>query len=158
MDWLRWVFETEAYRYTCLREESSLRLGYALSDGTIALAYLLIAAGVLWLAMRRKHAPYRIVPFFFAAFIFLCGGTHVLKVLMLYWPAYNLSLVWNYATGAVSMTALGVFFLLLPKLAQVRSTEEAMRGLDSESAIAGVKRAADALRKRSEGRPDERAG
>ena len=117
----------------CLLWEPGLIWLYALSDVGIAIAYFTIPLGLVVFARRRKDFVFRPVLWLFAAFILLCGATHVLDVVTLWVPAYGLEGVAKAATAVVSLvTAVAVWRLMplalnLPSPRQMHAADVALR-------------------------------
>jgi hypothetical protein len=88
---------------------------YIASNAAIALAYFAIPAVLLafrarWFGKSRARTW---VFCLFAAFIFLCGGGHLVDgVGSFVWPAYRLFAVWHALTAVVSVATACVLPLL----------------------------------------------
>lgn len=89
----------------CLNWESGLVVWHAISDGLIALAYLVISTTLLILKIRGKliGTVAQEFGYLFALFIFLCGTTHIFDILVIWWPIYYWQLGFKAATAVVSM-------------------------------------------------------
>ncbi len=132
-----WLFDSSGLtpHGFCLLWEPGLIWTYALSDTVIGLAYFSIPV-----ARRRGDLVFRPVLWLFAAFILLCGATHWLDLLTLWFPAYGLEGVVKAATAAASLfTAVALWQLLpralaLPSPAQFRQANEAL--LESQARLA----------------------
>ena len=76
--------------------------------------------------LRRKaqSLPYRYMFQLFAAFIWACGLTHILKVWTLWQPAYWLEAGVDVVTALLSLTTAMLLFPLIPKALALRSPEE----------------------------------
>jgi len=117
----------------CLLWEPGLLWTYAISDLSIALAYFTIPAVLTVIAKKRRDLIFRPILWLFAAFILLCGTTHVLDVTTLWVPAYGLEAVLKVLTAIVSVaTAFALWQLLpsvlaLPSPAQLRRVNTALR-------------------------------
>ena len=74
----------------CLLWQPGLIWTYALSDAGIGLAYFSIPLALGVIARRRKDLVFRPFLLLFAVFIFLCGATHLLDVVTLWWQASRL--------------------------------------------------------------------
>jgi hypothetical protein len=89
----------------CLQWHWPLVFGLVAGNFAIAVAYTLIP-----LALLRciRHLPIALQPGafllrFFATFIFSCGVTHVLEILVIWDPAYRLEAAVVLWTGAISL-------------------------------------------------------
>ena len=117
----------------CLLWEPGLIWIYAVSDIVIGLAYFSIPLALAIIAHRRRDLIFRPLFFLFAAFIFLCGTTHLLDVLTLWVPAYGVEGLVKAVTATVSIgTAIALWRLLpqalaLPSPAQLEAANAALR-------------------------------
>lgn len=111
----------------CLLWRPDLVAMHAISDTLIAIAYFSIPVG-LWSILRRiLDAGFRRLFALFAAFILLCGLTHVVEVATLWWPVYGLLALVKAATAVVSLIAAYSLWpaipraLAIPGLTELRS-------------------------------------
>jgi hypothetical protein len=74
----------------CLLWEPGLIWTYVVADGLIAASYLSIPVSLSILAKKRRDLIFWPVFVLFAAFIWLCGVTHLLDIATLWVPAYGL--------------------------------------------------------------------
>ncbi len=117
----------------CLLWQPGLIWTYVVADSGIAVAYFTIPVALLVFVRRRQDLVFRPVFGLFAAFILLCGATHLLDVLTLWVPAYGTEAIVKAATAAVSLiTALLLWRLMpqalaLPSPAQLRAANAALR-------------------------------
>lgn len=101
----------------CLIWEPVLVWMHVLSDLTITIAYYSIPLTIMYLVKKRKERiPYRWVFVMFAVFIFLCGTTHLIKIITLWYPMYYLQGIVNVLTAAVSIATALLIFPLVPTL------------------------------------------
>lgn len=100
----------------CLLWRPDLVAMHAVSDTIIAISYFAIPALIYWYLNSRKDLDYPWVLHLFAAFILLCGTTHVIGLLTLWWPAYGLQGLVKAATAAVSAATALLLMPLIPKL------------------------------------------
>lgn len=94
------------------------------SHALISLSYLLIPAALLYFLWRRKDVFFSSIFWLFAAFIVLCGMTHLMHIIIFWYPIYWLEGIILFMTALVS---IGTFFALLPVLPKaitLRSTAE----------------------------------
>jgi hypothetical protein len=108
------------------------------SDGLIALAYFAIPATLLYFyCTHRKHIPSNWMLLCFAAFITLCGLTHLTQVVVFWTAPYRLFTVVKIVTAVMSV---GTMFLLplvvrhLKSLPSVESYRVAVAERDAEIA------------------------
>ena len=93
---------------------------HILSDLGVWSAYVAIPIVLGYFAARRRDIPFRGVFLLFAAFILLCGLTHLLEAVIFWWPVYRLS-------GAVKLLTAGVSWWTVVALARVTPQALALR-------------------------------
>lgn len=130
MDFINKIFDYSRFmpHGYCLLWRPDLIWLHVVSDLAIALAYYSIPLTFLYLLQKRHmKIPYRWVFIMFALFIFLCGTSHVMQVITLWYPVYYLQGLVKALTAAASLaTALLIFPLvptLLDKLGRVATPE-----------------------------------
>ena len=101
---------------------------HVLSDAGIALAYYMIPVALFIFASRRKDVPFHWMFFMFAAFIGLCGTTHLMGIMTQWEPLYRLEGIIKLVTAAVSLTAAFVLLPVIPRALELPNT----RRLNSE--------------------------
>lgn len=89
---------------------------HIISDFTIALAYFLISLTLFYLIFKRRSIPFSWVFVLFSLFIFLCGLTHLVSLLTIWYPFYGLEAAVKLITAAVSIATAFMLFPLIPKL------------------------------------------
>ena len=119
----------------CLLWKPWLVVLHAGSDFLIFLAYFAIPAAI-WIYLRqRKDLELRRLAMLFAAFIFLCGLTHLVQMVTLWWPIYEMQGVLKLATAIVSVATAVMIFPLIPKAVAIpspRALQAANEGLRRE--------------------------
>ncbi len=75
---------------------------HILADAVIFVSYYLIPLVLLQTLKRVLWDTHRHIVFNFAVFIFCCGITHALDLLMFWWPAYRLLTLAKVITAIVS--------------------------------------------------------
>lgn len=121
----------------CLFWQPWLVILYAGSDFLIFLSYSAIPIALLMFLRRRPDLRYRGLVALFAAFILLCGLTHLVSILTLWVPVYPLHGLVKLLTGIVSGITAVVLFTLIPRLVAIpspRQLEEANARLRAEVA------------------------
>lgn len=103
---------------------------HVLSDLVIALAYFSIPVTIMFFVNRSGRVlPYVWIFRMFAAFIFLCGMTHLVDVIAVWRPIYYLEGLVKMFTAAVSLATAVMMFPLIPvvlrNLAEEDGTHEA---------------------------------
>lgn len=100
----------------CLLWQPWLVLLWSGSDALIFLSYMAIPLALLLVIRGRNDLRHRGLILLFAGFILLCGLTHLLGVITLWWPIYPYVGLVKLATGLVSATTAIVLFRLVPTL------------------------------------------
>lgn len=108
----------------CLLWEPWLVVLWAGSDALIFLAYMVIPLALLRVVRRRNDLKHRGLIMLFAGFILLCGLTHLLGVVTLWWPIYPYVGIVKLATGLVSVLTAIVLLRLVPVLIAIPGHSE----------------------------------
>ncbi len=108
----------------CLLWQPWLVILWAGSDLLIFLSYMAIPFALLTVLRKRNDVPHRGLVVLFASFIVLCGLTHLLGIVTLWYPIYPWVGSVKLATGIVSMITAIVLFRLIPDLANLPSPSE----------------------------------
>ncbi len=122
------------------------------ADLLIFLSYSLIPVALLMFLRRRPELRYRGLIALFAAFILLCGITHLVSIITLWVPIYPIQGILKLLTGAVSAITAATLFMLIPRLVAIpspRQLEDANAELRRE--IAAHERTHDMLRNAQRG-------
>jgi PAS domain S-box-containing protein len=119
----------------CLLWKPWLIVLHAGSDLLIFAAYFAIPAAIWIFLRRRPELELRRLAILFAAFIFLCGLTHLVQMVTLWWPIYETQGVLKAATAIVSVITAVLIFPLIPRAVAIPSP----RAL--QTANAGLRRA-----------------
>lgn len=105
----------------CLLWEPWLVLLWAGSDLLIFLSYTAIPIALLRVLRQRTEVPHAGLVALFASFILLCGLTHLLGIVTLWFPIYPWTAWVKLATGLASMTTAVVLFRLIPDIIRLPS-------------------------------------
>lgn len=89
---------------------------HVISDLIVAIAYFSIPLVLVVLLYRRQQIPFKWLVILFASFILLCGATHLVSIVVLWNPLYQLQGLMKLATAAVSIATAVILFPLLPRL------------------------------------------
>jgi len=122
----------------CLLWRPDLVALHAISDLLIAIAYFSIPVGLWYVVRSRPDIAYKRLFVLFAAFILLCGMSHVAGLITLWAPIYGLQGMIKAATAAVSLVAAYSLWpaipraLAIPALDQFRQTNLEMGRAISE--------------------------
>ena len=116
----------------CLLWKPWLVALHAGSDFLIFAAYFAIPAAIWIFLGKRKDLELKPLAVLFAAFIFLCGLTHLVQMATLWWPIYETQAYVKVATALVSVLTAVMIFPLIPKavaLPSPRALQDANDGL-----------------------------
>lgn len=113
----------------CLRDPGLIWL-HAVSDGLIALSYLVIPAALVFLVRRRKDLAFPWAYVLFGVFILACGATHILGIVTLWDPVYRFEGLVKAFTALSSMATAGVLIWLLPAAVKLPGPEQFRREID----------------------------
>jgi PAS domain S-box-containing protein len=97
----------------CLLWKPWLVILHAGSDFLIFAAYFAIPVAIWIFLHRRPDLELKPLAILFAAFIFLCGLTHFIQMLTLWWPIYETQAFVKVATAAVSVATAVMIFPLI---------------------------------------------
>ncbi|MEX0943100.1 MAG: ATP-binding protein [Pseudomonadales bacterium] len=97
----------------CFLWRQDLLLLHVGSDILIVLAYFSIPAAMLVLLRKRSDLPKPIVGLF-AAFILLCGITHLANIVVVWYPVYYIEGMFKLATALVSVATAILLWPLIP--------------------------------------------
>jgi len=148
-DWLIGVAYT-AHGY-CLSWDPWLIGTHAISDFVIFASYTAIPIAILIFLSRRQGLQLKMLGRFFAAFIFWCGLTHLVGMLTLWFPIYDIQAVVKVITAAISLLTAVVIFRLIPKALAIPSPQELQRANDRLMAeVAAHERTLEELRTTSD--------
>jgi PAS domain S-box-containing protein len=105
------------------------------SDLFIGLAFLTIAATLIYFVRKRREMPFSGVLGLFAAFILACGVTHLLEVVLDYAPLVPLSGVVKCLTALASWAAVIAVIRITPRALAMRSPEDLAREIESRKQV-----------------------
>src|SRR5690242_18044026 len=110
---------------------------HVISDGLIALAYLVIPISLASLARKRRDLLFHWMFVLFGLFILGCGATHAMEVWTVWHGTYRLSGAIKLVTAAVSVATAVLLVPVLPKalvLPSFKDLEETNWKLEAEIA------------------------
>lgn len=115
---LGWLFSTENFMphgHCYLWQPGTLWLNVG-SDALIAGSYFAIPAAIYYFVRRRKtELAYLWVLLMFAAFILLCGATHVMEIVTVWDPQYRAQGALKLLTGLVSFATVVTLVWVMPR-------------------------------------------
>jgi signal transduction histidine kinase/ActR/RegA family two-component response regulator len=105
------------------------------SDGLIAAAYYAIPVTLYYLVHeRRREIPFPGVILMFAAFIVLCGTTHLMEIWTVWHPDYRAAGALKGVTGLVSVATMFALFKVIPLAMQLRSPAQLQQEVQTRTA------------------------
>ena len=94
------------------------------SDFFIWTAYLAIPIVLLFFAYRRRdELPFRQLFWLFGLFILACGTTHLIDIVLFYYPIYRLAGVVKFITAAASWGTVFALISIVPRALAMRTPE-----------------------------------
>lgn len=105
----------------CFLWQTDILLLHVVSDGIIAASYFSIPIALLYFVKRRTDLEFKWLLPLFAAFIVLCGITHLFGIWVIWNPDYWLDGTAKAFTAAVSAATALVLWPLMPKLLSLPS-------------------------------------
>ncbi len=108
----------------CIAWDPNLLWTFVAGNLLVAISYLTIPAGLLIVVRKRKDIKHRALVGLFAAFIFCCALTHLIKIWTFWYPHYWAEAIVDAITGVVSLITALVFFRLVPTLVKIPSAEK----------------------------------
>jgi signal transduction histidine kinase/CheY-like chemotaxis protein len=126
---IRSLFDSDTFmpRGDCMSWSPGVVWLHAVSDGAIAVAYLIIPVALLLFVRKRQDLAFHTVFLMFGLFILLCGATHAVDVVTLWLPLYGLEGVLKGLTAVVSLATAVVVWPLIPRAVALPSMEALLR-------------------------------
>jgi PAS domain S-box-containing protein len=87
----------------------------------IAASYFSISVALIYLVRKRQDLAFNRICLMFAAFILLCGTSHVLDVWTIWVPSYGIEGLVKLGTGLVSLATAVALWFLMPKALAIPS-------------------------------------
>ncbi len=117
------IFDVTSYmpHGMCFLWQPNLLLLHVISDALIAIAYFSIPVVLVYVVRRRADLPFLTVFRMFSAFIVSCGLTHVMSIVVIWYPAYWLEGVLKALTAILSVATAVALVPLLPRILSLRS-------------------------------------
>jgi len=105
----------------CYMWEPTILWTSVVADALIALAYFTIPGAILYFLLKRADVRLAVVGWLFAAFIVLCGTTHLFGIWTIWNGDYGLQALVKAATAFVSVLTAAAVWILMPKALAVPS-------------------------------------
>jgi signal transduction histidine kinase/CheY-like chemotaxis protein len=126
-DLLGWLFSSQNFMphgHCFLWQAGTLWLNVG-SDALIAASYFAIPVALYHFVRRRKgEIAYIWVPLMFAAFILLCGTTHVMEIVTVWDPQYRAAGALKLLTGLVSFATVVILVRIMPRAMQLTTPRQ----------------------------------
>lgn len=113
-----WLFATDKFlpHGFCLTGNDDVIALNVVSDLGITLAYFAIPSFLVIILIKRRDLTLPWPFALFAAFILLCGTTHIIEIVTYWVPLYVLQGVAKAATALISLATVAVLWPMLPRL------------------------------------------
>jgi diguanylate cyclase (GGDEF)-like protein/PAS domain S-box-containing protein len=98
----------------CLSWSPLLLRLHVFSDALIALSYFSIPLMLIYFVRQQRNFSYRKLAYLFSSFIIACGLTHLVGVLMIWWPAYWLEGLFKAITALFSLITAVMIWNIIP--------------------------------------------
>lgn len=108
----------------CLAWNPQLLTLFVVGNLLIAASYFSIPAALWIFILKRKDLAFIGVFRLFAAFIFLCGTTHIMKLVTIWTPSYWAEAVVDLITGLISVFTAITLWPIIPKALALRSPQQ----------------------------------
>lgn len=93
---------------------------HVVSDVVITLAYFSIPVAILYLIKKRGEVlPFKWLYAMFGGFIFLCGLTHMVAIIVLWVPIYRFEGILKAITAGVSIATAFLVIPIIPQILEV---------------------------------------
>jgi signal transduction histidine kinase len=145
LEFLEQLFDTSGFppRWQCGAWTQGHGWLHIVADLGVWSAYVAIPCVLGYFVLRRRDLPFRTIFWLFGAFILACGTTHLMEVLIFWWPAYRLAGLIKLFTAIVSWGTVLALIPATPRVLAMRSPEELQRE------IAQRKKAESALQEKN---------
>ncbi len=121
---------------------------HVVSDGVIALSYMLIPFALIHLVNSRRDLAFDRMFLLFAAFILACGTTHILAIVTLWHPIYRVEGLVKLLTAFASFPTALLLWRLVPQAAAIPSQRDLAAVNESLQAEVGIRREAEEAARR----------
>lgn len=108
----------------CLRWLPDLLFLHVMGDVLTATAYFVIPLALVYLVKKRTDLAFNWIFMMFAAFIFLCGVTHLISLINIWQGYYYIEGIAKFVTGLVSILTALMIWRLMPNALTIPSNED----------------------------------
>lgn len=124
-EFVRRIFESDFMPHGhCFMWKPDILWLHVISDGVVAASYFSIPVALVVLYRRRADFAYSGVLALFAAFIFLCGLTHVFGIWTMWDPIYRAEGLVKGATALVSVLTAAALWPMIPQILAIPNPGE----------------------------------
>lgn len=117
-------------RWQCMYHEGDLIALHVFSDLLIAAAYFSIPVALVYFVRKRKDIAFHWIFLLFAAFIMLCGTTHIFNIIAIWHAVYRLDGLVKLATAIASVGTAVLLWRLIPMALALPGIDEIRRRRD----------------------------
>ena len=125
---LNWISASINYRPpdSRLTWQQDLVALHAISDVIIAMSFLAIAAGALWVVLHRLNVTraQRSIAWLFTVCLFLAAAVQISEFITLWHPFYGVQAFVKAASAAVSVITVAFILPILPELVKIPSAQQ----------------------------------
>ncbi len=108
----------------CLQWLPTLLFLHVSGDVLTAIAYFVIPLALVYLVKKRTDLAFNWIFIMFAAFIFLCGVSHLMALINIWHGFYYIEGIAKFTTGLVSVLTAIMIWRLMPKALAIHSNDE----------------------------------
>ena len=101
------------HRY-CIGNYGPLLWLMVLGDILIFLAYMSLSFSLIFFEKKRGKAPFGYIFKYFSHFIFVCGLTHLVDIIVLWWSIYWISSAVRIWCAIISIIAACIVWCMMP--------------------------------------------
>jgi signal transduction histidine kinase len=132
MGFLERLFSTKDFmpHSMCYENDSQVISLHVISDAVIALAYYSIPLTLIYFVRKRKDLAFDWMFLCFAAFIILCGTTHLMEILNIWVPVYWLAGLLKACTALISIATAILLIKLVPQALALPSPAQLRKSND----------------------------
>lgn len=117
-----WLFPQEFMPHGhCYLWDPSILWQSVLSNAVVGISYYCIPVALIYFIKKRKDLEFHWIFLMFSAFIFACGTTHFLNIMVVWRPAYRLDASLMSITALFSAATLISLVKLMPQLLLIPS-------------------------------------
>jgi len=135
-------FEGVAPHGFCLLWQQGLVALHVISDGIIALAYIMIPIIIYFFMRKKRDVGHQVLFWLFATFILACASTHIMGIVVIWYPYYYLQGLTMAITAFVSMLTVWMLWRKMPELIKMPSLQ--MLQLVNEQLVTEIERRKEA--------------